>query len=351
MQAPVIHILPLVTIRRERRLNFPGRVIAHAGQTVAAGDVIAEATFAREHALLDVAASLGISAAAADKLIECKVGDRLTQGSVIAEGRGLFPRSVRVPRDGRVVAVGGGQVMLEVNLANQELKAGLPGTVIEVFDGRGALIQARGALVQGVWGNGRMDTGVMLSLMEKPDDVLTTAKLDVSLRGSIILGGYCREAEVLKTAAELPLRGLVLSSLSPAILPLAAQMRYPIVVTDGIGAQAMNPAAFKLLNTNAKREATLLAEGFDRYAGTRPEIFIPLPVAQDTSEPEDLVAFAPGQQVLLRRAPHTGSLATIVNLRQGMVQVESGLRAPAAEVRLENGEQALVPLANLEVVG
>jgi hypothetical protein len=351
MQAPVIHILPLATIRRERRLSYPGRVITHPGQTVGAGDVIAETSFAREHALLDVAASLGISAAAADKLIECKIGDRLTQGSVLAEGGGLFPRAVRVPRDGRVVAVGGGQVMMEVNITNQELKAGLPGTVIEVIEGRGAIIQGRGALVQGVWGNGRMDTGVMLSLMDKPEEVLTAAKLDVSLRGSIILGGYCRDAEALKAAAELPLRGLILSSISPAILPVAVQMRYPIVVTDGIGAQAMNPLAYKLLSTNAKREATLLAEGFDRYAGTRPEIFIPLPISQDSPLPEDLAAFAPGQQVLLRRAPHVGSLATIVGLRKGMVQVDSGLRTPAADVRLENGEQVLVPLANLEVVG
>jgi hypothetical protein len=44
-------------------------------------------------------------------------------------------------------------------------------------------------------------------------------------------------------------------------------------------------------------------------------------------------------------------LGTIAELPAGLSLLPSGLRAPAAEVKLENGEVALVPLVNLEVVG
>lgn len=351
MQAPVIHILPLTTVRRERRLPVPGKVIVHRDQTVTSSEVIAEGHFAREHVLLDVARELNISAEAADKLIKCKMGEKLAQDAVIAEGNGLFPHDVRVPRNGRVAAVGGGQVLIEVGETNLELRAGYPGTVVELIPNYGAIIEAHGALVQGVWGNGRSETGLMLSVMEKPDDVLTAARLDVSLRGSIILGGHCRDVDALKAAAELPLRGLVLSSMHPGLLPLAAQMRYPIVVTDGFGPQPMNVIAYKLLSTNLKRETTLNADAYDPYTGKRPEIFIPLPVSQAPPETRDAEAFAAGQQVRLRRAPQVGSIASIVTLHAGLVQLPSGLRARAATVRLENGEQLLVPLVNLEVVG
>ena len=86
-------------------------------------------------------------------------------------------------------------------------------------------------------------------------------------------------------AAELPVRGLILSSLPPALLPLANQMRYPILVTDGLGSLPMNSLAYRLLSTNVQREVTLNAEAYDRYSGGRPEAIIALPVSQEPAAP------------------------------------------------------------------
>src|SRR5574341_583096 len=69
MLAPVLHILPLATIVRERTLPVAGKVNARLDQRVSPTDVVAEANFAREHVLLDVARAYGISARAPDKLI------------------------------------------------------------------------------------------------------------------------------------------------------------------------------------------------------------------------------------------------------------------------------------------
>ena len=46
-----------------------------------------------------------------------------------------------------------------------------------------------------------------------------------------------------------------------------------------------------------------------------------------------------------------GMIGSITAIKQGLVTLPSGLRAFAADVKLENGETVLVPLANLEVVG
>ena len=113
----------------------------------------------------------------------------------------------------------------------------------------------------------------------------------------------------------------------------------------------MNSAAYKLLTSNAKRDATINAEAFNRYTGTRPEIIIPLPVSQEPPLPNDVDNLEPGQTVRMRRAPHAGAIGTLTKLPPGLVPLPSGLRAPAAEVKLENGEQILVPLVNLEIVG
>lgn len=351
MLAPVLHVLPLATITRERTLPVAGKVNVHVNQRVNPTDVIAEASFAREHVLLDVARTFGVTPNAADKMIKVKEGDRLQQGALVAESGGLIPRSIKAPRAGRVMIAGSGQVLMEVGDSRIELRAGLPGVVTRVLPEKGVVIRTAGALIQGVWGNGRIDNGLMVNLLEKPDDVLNPERLDVSLRGSVILGGHVRDVETLRAAAELPVRGLILSSLlSPLIVP-AYQMRYPIIVMDGFGTMPMNSAAFKLLTTNNKREATVNAEHFDRYSGNRPEVIIPLPVSSEPPEPNSFETFSVGQTVHLRRPPSAGMIGTLSNLPAGLSTLPSGLRAPAAEVKLENGETMLVPLVNLEVVG
>ncbi len=351
MLAPLLHVIPLTTIVRERTLPVAGKVNVHVNQRVNPTDVIAEATFAREHVLLDVARTFGISANAADKLIKVQEGDRLTQGALIAESGGIIPRSIKAPRAGRVMIAGSGQVLMEVGDTRIELRAGLPGVVTQVIPDKGVVIRTAGALIQGVWGNGRIDNGLMVNLLEKPDDVLTSARLDVSLRGSVILAGQVRDLDTLKVAAEMPVRGLILSSMPSSLITNAYQMRYPILVTEGFGALPMNSAAFKLLTTNNKREVTVNADHFDRYTGNRPEVIIPLPISSEPDEPNPYETFAVGQTVRMRRPPNAGMIGTISNLRPGLSLLQSGLRAPAVDVKLENGENAVVPLVNLEVVG
>lgn len=351
MQAPVHHIIGFTSIVRERLLPVSGTVLARINQKVSPNDVIAEAVWGREHILLNVARTLGISPAAADRLIKCKTDDRLAASAEIAVGRGLFPRTVTAPREGRVIVAGEGQVLMEVGEAKMELRAGISGTVIELIPNRGAVIQTAGALIQGVWGNGRIDSGLLANLIDGPDGVLTAGRLDVSMRGFVILGGMVKEAETLKAAGDLPVRGLILSSLYPSLIPLAREMRYPIIVTDGFGPMPMNPVAYKLLSTNVKRDVTVNAEARDRYSGACPEVIISLPVTTDPPAPLEEVAFAPGLQVRMRRPPSLGMIGSITALKPGLTALPSGLRASSAEVKLENGETVLVPLINLEVVG
>ena len=351
MQAPVTHIVGFANIIRERLLPVKGDTLVRLNQKVVSSDIVAEAHVARDHVLLDVSRKLRVHPKTADRLITCKVDERVAAGAVIAARKGLFSPAVIVPRDGRVVAVGGGQVLLEVGETKIELRAGIPGTVIEIIPDRGVVIQTAGALIQGVWGNGRIDAGQLINLAESPEGALTADRLDISHRGSVILGGIVKDAATLKAAAELPVRGLILSSIYPSLIPQAREMRFPIVAIDGFGPMPMNSLAYKLLSTNVKRDVTVNAEAYNRYQGGRPEVIIPLPVSSEAPELHEVETFAPGLQVRMRRMPAMGMLGSIVALKPGSTLLPSGLRAPAAEVKLENGETVIAPLVNLEVVG
>jgi len=350
MLAPVVHILPLTRIRRERLLPVPGKVLVRKGQKVATTDIIAEARLNPEHLLLNIARGLGLPEEKADTYLQCKTGMKVAQGDVLAGPVGITKRVVRAPKDGKVIVAGGGQILLELDSPPFELLAGLPGTVEHLIEERGAAIETTGSLIQGVWGNGRLDFGLMYVLMRSPDDVLTSDRLDVSMRGSIILGGYCKDAEVLKNAAGLPIRALILASMEPSLLPLAERLRFPILVVEGFGKRPMNSAAYNLLTTNERREVAVNAQPWDAFNGARPEIVIPLPANVEPPLPPDTGTFSAGQQVRLVRLPYQGGIGTILEIRPGVSPMPSGITVSAAEVQLESGEKVLVPLANLEVI-
>jgi len=351
MLAPIVHVLPLITLHRERLLPVPGRVTANVDQKVTPLDVVGEAHYGQGHLLIDVALTFGIQSEAAQRLIQIKAGEMVTKGEVIAQRISLVPQILRTPVNGRIILVGSGRILMEAGDGVFELRAAIPGRVTRQISDRGVEITFNGALVQAEWGNGQLGLGLLQPVVSKPDEELTVNKIDVSLRGSILLAGYCSDPAALQAASDLPVRGMVLGGISPALIPLAAQMQYPIVVVDGFGMKRMDSAAYLLLSTNARREVTINAEPFDRQTGVRPEILIPMPVTEDPPLPRDGEEFSPGQPVRLTRAPNAGAIGTLATLLPGMTLVPSGLRVAAAEVKMDSGEQIVVPLANLEVLG
>jgi len=351
MLAPVIHYSPLTKIRRHRELPVPGKVLVRQGQKVEALDTIAETTLAPEHLMLNIARSLNVSIEKADDLIQRAASEMINKDDLIAGPYGLTQRVVRAPRSGRIVVAGDGLVLLQVNSPTYQIQAGMPGTVTDLIPDRGAVIEATGALIQGVWGNGHTEFGLMQVKLESPDDQLTRNELDVSLRGSIIVGGFCADPQVIQKAAEIPLRGLILTSMDSALVPIAQEAKFPILVFQGFGFHPLSAIGYNLVVSNNGREISLNASQLDHYHGIRPEIVIPLDASR---EPEDaslsIEDFSPGQNVRIVRAPHQGESGTIETIYSQTIQFPSGVRAPSAEIVLSDDKRATVPLVNLEKV-
>ena len=351
MLAPVRHISPLTPIQRERILPIPGRVVVRQGQSVSPTDVVAECALAPKHFILKIAEGLNVSPDRADKLIQCQKGDNVSKGDVIAGPAGVFQRVVRAPFSGRVKLVGDGKALIEASVSPFELKAGMDGTVARIIPDWGVIIETRGVLIQGIWGNGKAAYGLMQLMLENPEDELIAGQINISARGTIGVGGYCQDPKVLKNAAQAPLKGLVLGSMSSALVPLAQQASFPILILDGFGRLPINSAAYKLLTTAQGRNISLHAQAYQASKGERPEIIITLPTPERLEPPLEVDEFSAGQRVYLMNKSYAAQTGTIEQILSKPFKFPNGIIAPVAEIRLENGDLVKVPLASLETFG
>jgi len=214
----------------------------------------------------------------------------------------------------------------------------------------GVIVETTGALIQGAWGNGRTDFGLLHVLARSPEEELRVDRLDVSLRGAVVLGGNVQQPEVLALADELPLRGLILASMSAELAPAALRMRCPVLLTEGFGSLPMSSSAYKLLSTSQRREASILAERWDAVLGTQPEIIISLPTESGEPIAPDAGELRAGQQVRVTHSLYLGRTGTIVELIPGLTELPNGIKAATARVRLEGEEPVDLPLVNLEIL-
>lgn len=349
MLAPVTHILPMTQIRRERILPIAGKVLVRQGQKVGPNDVVAEANLAPDYMLLDIARGLRLSPEKSDRFIQVKSDSIVSEGEVLAGPVGLLKRVIRSPRDGRVVLAGSGQVLLEVASKPFQLRAGIPGEVVELIGDQGVTIETNGGLIQGVWGNGRIEFGMLTVIAKSPEHVIESKDLDVSMRGSVILAGNCQSEIVLRAAEEMPLRGLIFSSASGALRPVMEKLSLPVILLEGFGQRPFNSVAYKLLSTADRREVSINAAPWNRNANTRPEIILTTSATGTAIAPVESTYFALDQLVRVRRGPRASATGTITNIKNQFV-FPGGLRAQAAEVHLEDETKDIFPLANLEVI-
>jgi hypothetical protein len=350
MITAVTQVSTLTTIRRRRVLPANGKVLVRRGQKVEATDVVASADLAPQHLLMDIARGLGLPPDQAGSYIQRRTGEMVSAGDLLAGPAGLAKRVVRAPRPGVVSLIKDGKLLLKVESPAFELQAGLPGTVVSIISERGAIIETAGGLVQGVWGNGRLASGILARLADRPEEVFSPDQLDVKHRGAVLVAGYCEDAQVLRAAAELPVKGMILASLSAALIPEASALPFPVMLTEGFGLVPMNSAAFTVLTTGDPAEVVLNAEAFDPLMFRRPEIILLRKESVPPAEGAGPAMLAPKQRVRITRAPYRSQVGVVIQLGQGMESLPNGLKAFTASIRLENGEIVVSPLANLEIL-
>lgn len=348
METLNFHTLGLAKIQRTR--IFPGRgdVLVRVGQKVDASDAIAEFFPEEKFMIVNVRKELNFkNSDDARRSINVRVGDKLTKGDLIAQSSGTLSKSLKAQNDSEVVNIIGSQIVLRLMQRPKAVLAGFEAIVTEILPFRGVVIETNGALIQGVWGNQKATSGSFITIMQDMFEELTPQKIDVTFRGSIVLGGYCANSEVFKAAEELNIKGLILTSMSASIANAALNCKIPIILLEGFGPIPLNERAFELLKSNEKKVVSLNAI-YDVKKYEKPEIIIQLPV--EANPPVEGQELRNGCVVRVNSGPDQGKAGVIKKINPSKTKLNNGIRTVCAIIEFSDEDQISVPLANLDIL-
>ena len=366
---PGLRVTDHAVIRRERRLPLKGDVLVAVGQPVEADTVVARTELPGNVQTVNLAAKLSLDPARVPDALTLPVGSAVRRGDLIAAGKSLFGlvhQRATSPADGTLESVSPvtGQLILREPPLPVEVDAYVRGVVAEVLPGEGVVVEASGALMQGIFGVGGETFGTLRLVAASPDEPLATAALTPAHQGCVVVGGSYVSHATLMRARELgvaavvvggfddhDLRHLLGRDLGVAITG-AEDLGFTLILTEGFGRIRMAECTWRLLAAHQGQQASVSGATQIRAGVMRPEIVIPRPPGAGR---EAAAAGAAGVEVgsLLRviREPHFGRIARVIELPAELQALETEARVRVMAVEFaEDGTRAVVPRANVELI-
>lgn len=357
-----------VVVRRVRRLPIKGEVLLKPGDPVRHDQVLARALLPGLLQTIKLPEKLGLEPKEAVAHFQLKVDDPIEKGQMIAETKGffgLFRTHLASDYSGTVESVSEvtGSVLVREAPIPVEMTGYIDGVVVEVMEGEGAIVETRGAMVQGIFGIGGERNGEIRVATSSPSEELDAHHVLETDAGKILIGGSCITLGAIERAAAVGAIGLVAGGVRD--FDLTQYLGYDIgvaitgqeaidltlIVTEGFGKLSMAERTFKLLKSVEGRSASINGATQIRAGVIRPELVVPLETAGSAppaaGKGQEL---AIGTPIRVIREPYFGRLGTVTELPAQLTVVESGTEVRVLKARLEDGEEVCVPRANVEII-
>lgn len=356
-------------VQRVRRLPIKGEVLVKVGDHVEPDSVVARAMLPGLLQTIRLAEKLGVDSNEAPKMTQLKIGDPVEKDQVIAETKGLlgrfFKNQVVSDYSGTIESISEvtGNILVREASIPVDMTAYIAGKVVDVMPEEGAIVETRGAHVQGIFGIGGERSGVIRMAVTSDEDLLDENAISDSDAGKILIGGSGVTYEALKKANEVGVTGLIVGAVRDVDLTTLLgydigvaitgqeEVTTTLVVTEGFGRLGMAKRTFNLLKSLEGRSASLNGATQIRAGVIRPELIAPSNEDTASNIPEhsgnELVA---GTPIRIIREPYFGLLGQVTSLPAELQTVDSGAEVRVLKAKLDDGSEVTVPRANVEII-
>ena len=351
-------------------MPIKGEVIKKQGDKVNAKNVVARTNLpGNVHMVIKVSNRLNVSPADIKDVLLVKEGDEIKKGNMIAQTDGLFgffKSEFLSPVSGTIESISDvtGQVVIRDAPIPVEVDAYLSGTVSEVIDSEGVMVEAKSAYVQGIFGIGGESEGKLKMLVDGRNDILREEAINDSHKGKIIVGGAFLSIDAYKKALSNKVAGIVVGgfnyydleeilgyTLGVAITG-TENLATSLIVTEGYGSIPMSERTFNLLSSHDGSSVSVNGATQIRAGVIRPEIVIPLDDTQDKNNEvlnKEQLGIKKGSIVRVIRAPFFGKIGEVLELPAELQKMESETMVRVAKVKIDN-QASVIPRSNLELL-
>jgi hypothetical protein len=365
---PGLRVTGHTQISKLRRLPLKGEVVVAKGSALDAEAVVARTALPGNVKTVNVANVLGVPPADIGTCMLKEPGDAVAEGEPIAQSKslfGLFKSTAKANCSGTLEGASEvtGQVTLREPAVPVEMSAYVDGTVSEVLPEEGVVMETEGALIQGIFGIGGENVGTLDMVVDRPDAVAAPADLAES-RGKVVVVGAQATHEVIMKAREVGAAAVVAGGIADADLRRilgfdlgvaitgSEDLGVTVIVTEGFGELPIAGKTFDLLGKMRGKKASVNGATQIRAGVMRPEIIVPHRDAASHAGSEDAFSkgLVEGMVIRVIRQPYFGRLGTVTDLPPELVHLESGSKVRVLKVRFDDGEEAVVPRANVEMI-
>jgi len=366
---PGLKVTARDSIRIRRILPIPGTVKAAKGDTVEARQVVAETHMPGEVIPINLSNLLSMPPADVPEVLLVKVGDMVKPGDVIARTKGIFGmfKSEYKTKDGGLVETISnitGQVILRGAPHPVNVLAFLPGTVVEVIEGQGIVIESDVTYVQGIFGIGGEAFGKIRMACPSPKETVKAKHILPDMKNCVIVGGARMTAEAVKKAVKIGAAGIVSGGIDDQDLKEflgydlgvaitgSERLGLTVIITEGFGDIAMADRTWNLLKLREGADASINGATQIRAGVMRPMVVIPMDERVAALARSDRVAgvLDIGYPVRVIRDPYFGLIGKVHRLPPEPRVLESGSKTRVLEVALDSGEPITIPRANVELI-
>ncbi len=369
---PGLKVSERILVTKRRILPLKGEVMAKVGDKVQPDDVVARTFLPGDVEPINVANQMGLPPEDIAACMLKKAGDAVEKGELMARSKPLFglkwfASESKSTLTGTIESVSTvtGQVLLRGKPLPVEVTAYITGEVVEVFPEEGVAVSAWSGFIQGIFGIGGETYGTIKTVVENNQTKLEEKHIDESCNGCIIIGGSRVTAEAIKKAISVGAKGVITGGFDDkdlreflgydigVAITGSENLGVTLVVTEGFGDISMARKTFELLKSNDGKMACINGATQIRAGVIRPEAVIPTDMdvhAKDDADAFEQIGLHVGSPVRVIRHPHFGRIGEVTNLPSELTVLESESKARVLEVQFEEGEKAIVPRANVEII-
>ncbi|UJS19757.1 MAG: hypothetical protein L3J18_12725 [Candidatus Brocadia sp.] len=367
---PGLRIAERTKVTSHRVLPLMGDVVVKKGDILKAEDVVARTHLPGKVHAMNAVNRLGIQPKDLREYMLKKEGDTVQKDEIIAETKPwvkMLKTVLLSPITGTIETISTvtGQILLREPPKPIQVSAYIDGTVIEIVEKEGVVMETTATLIQGIFGVGGEAVGELVIAVNTPEDTLTADRIVPAHKDKIVVGGAFLRYDAIEKARKVGVKGVIVGGFNDEDLKKllgydlgvaitgSEEIGLTLILTEGFGQIPIAQKTFDLLQSRSGAKTSINGATQIRAGVVRPEIIIPYETSKsggtETGKPAER-GMETGDTVRVIRVPYFGKIGRIKALPFSPQTIETEATVRILEIGFSDGSTVMVPRANVEMI-